>query len=123
MSSSNSTAGAWVYLDPVHALEQIGDPQALRNMLPMLQEQLERDVPRIDQFISAGDRGGANPLLHSLKGCMPIFCAASLCEELAHVEHMTKPGASGEVQVAYTALRPKLLALQDEVANFLREPA
>ena len=45
MSMTSVTGQPWVYLDVAHALEQIGDEQAMRSMLPMLQELLERDLP------------------------------------------------------------------------------
>lgn len=112
-----------VYLDPARALQQIGDLQTVLSMLPMLQEMLGRDIPQIARFISDGDLSGANPLLHSLKGCMPIFCATALCDELGVLEKMSKPGGSGgaEVLQAFASLEPKLVQLQIEVANYLQE--
>jgi HPt (histidine-containing phosphotransfer) domain-containing protein len=122
MPMTSANGQTWVYLDPARALEQIGDVQALRSMLPMLQELLDRDLPQITLLLAAGDVRGANPLLHSFKGCMPIFCAPVLCEQLAQVEHLSKTGGSAEVGVAFAALSPKLNQLQDEVAQYLALP-
>ena len=122
MSTTSPEGQAWVYLDIVRALEQIGDLQALRGMLPMLQELLERDVPSITRLLANQDVRAANPLLHSLKGCMPIFCAPALCEHLAQVELMSKSGGSVEVGEAFAALSPKLQRLQQEVAQYLAQP-
>lgn len=122
MSTLSAGGHAWVYLDPARALEQIGDEGAVRSMLPMLQELLERDLPQIAGFLAQGDVRSANPLLHSLKGCMPIFCAPALCEQLAQVEHLSKAGGSTEVNPAYAALSPKLESLQQEVAQYLAQP-
>lgn len=108
-----------VHLDIARALEQIGDEAALRGMLPMLQELLERDLPLIQQRLVDMDVRGANPLLHSLKGCLPIFCTPSLCEHLAEVERMSKAGVGPEVGAAFAELSPKLQALQLEVAYYL----
>ena len=82
-----------MYLDEARAIEQIGDVATLRKACwNMLQEMLERDVPEIARLLQAGCAQRQSPL-HSLKGCMPIFAAPSLCEHLARVEHMSKAGA------------------------------
>lgn len=122
MSSTSAPNQPWVHLDPARALDQIGDVLALRNMLPMLQELLARDVPQITQLLAVGDVRAANPLLHSLKGCMPIFCNPALCDHLAQVEVISKTGGSAEVGEAFAVLSPKLLLLQDEVARYLQQP-
>jgi len=123
MSMTSVTGQPWVYLDVAHALEQIGDEQAMRSMLPMLQELLERDLPQIRHSLATGDARAANPLLHSLKGCMPIFCEPALCVQLAEVEHMSKTGESAEVGAAFAELSPKLDHLQNEIAQYLAIPA
>jgi hypothetical protein len=122
MSITSPSEPKWVYLDIARALEQIGDEQAMRGMLPMLQELLENDLPRIVQFLAEQDVPGANRLLHSIKGCMPIFCGPALCEQLAGVEFMSKSGGSAEVSEAFALLHPKLLGLQREVAHYLAQP-
>jgi HPt (histidine-containing phosphotransfer) domain-containing protein len=103
-------------------MAQIGSQQVLRNMLPMLQDLLERDLPKITQLLADEDVRAANALLHSLKGCMPIFCAEALCEQLVQVEHLSKTGGGVEVGEAFAALRPKLVLLQQEVAQYLAQP-
>ncbi len=119
MTSPSANGQTWVYLDIPRALEQVGDEQALQNMMPMLQEMLERDLPLIAQSLANGDVRGANPLLHSLKGCLPIFCEPTLCTHLAQVEQLSKAGGSAEVNEAYATLGPKLLGLQQEVTQYL----
>ena len=119
MTSPSANGQTWVYLDIPRALEQVGDEQALQNMMPMLEEMLERDLPLISQSLANGDVRGANPLLHSLKGCLPIFCEQTLCAHLAQVEQLSKAGSSAEVSTAYAALAPKLLGLQQEVTQYL----
>jgi HPt (histidine-containing phosphotransfer) domain-containing protein len=121
MTISSETKQVWLYLDPLRAIDQIGDEYAMRSMLPMLQEMLERDVPQIEQLLAVEDVRGANPLLHSMKGCFPIFCAAALCDQLAGVEHMSKSGGSAEVAEAFALLHPKLQSLQREVAQYLAQ--
>lgn len=118
MPMTSATGAPWMYLDEARAVEQVGDMNTLRTMLPMLQELLERDVPQIARFLQAQDVRSANPLLHSLKGCMPIFCVQSLCDQLAQVEHMSKTGSALEVEPAFAALKPKLDALLAEVVAF-----
>jgi HPt (histidine-containing phosphotransfer) domain-containing protein len=123
MSMTLANGQSWVYLDIALALEQIGDEQAMRSMLPMLQELLERDLPQIRQSLADGDARSASPLLHSLKGCMPIFCAPPLCAQLAEVEHLSKTADAGEVGPAFAELDPKLGQLQNEIAQYLALPA
>lgn len=122
MSITSPGGPVWVSLDIARALEQVGDEQALRGMLPMLQDLLDNDLPQITQFLANGDVSGANRLLHSIKGCMPIFCVPALCEQLAGVEHMSKSGGSAEVGEAFALLHPKLLSLQGEIAQYLAQP-
>jgi HPt (histidine-containing phosphotransfer) domain-containing protein len=122
MSSTAPTGQTGAYLDIARALEQIGDAEAMRSMLPMLQELLDRDVPEIARLIGAGDARSANALLHSLKGCMPIFCGPELCRELTTVEMMSKTATAAEVSPAFAALHPKLQGLQREVALYLASP-
>ena len=121
--STNSVQGQiLVHLDIARAVEQIGDEDALRGMLPMLQEMLERDLPLIQQRLAEQDVPGANTMLHSLKGCLPIFCAPALCDQVAQVEQMSKLGGGPEVSEAFSALSPKLHQLQQEVAHYLAQP-
>lgn len=122
MSSTLPPGQIRVYLDIARALEQIGDAEAMRSMLPMLQELLDRDVPEIARLLDQDDARGANTLLHSLKGCMPIFCAPDLCGELAAVELLSKTASAGEVAPAFAVLHPKLKDLQREVAQYLVAP-
>src|SRR5438105_1549427 len=121
MVSTSANGHAWVYLDIARALDQVGDEQALRGMMPMLQELLERDLPQIDRLLADGDVRAANPLLHSLKGCLPIFCTQTLCEHLARVEQLSKAGGAAEVRAAYSELSPKLHALLQEVVSCLTQ--
>ncbi|MEO7105766.1 MAG: Hpt domain-containing protein [Rhodoferax sp.] len=121
MSITSSQGKALVQLDIARGLEQIGSEAALRNMLPMLQEMLERDLPLIQQRLAVQDVRGANSLLHSLKGCLPIFCAPALCDHLAQVEQMSKTCVSPEVDVAYANLSPKLQELRREVVQYLAQ--
>lgn len=122
MSMISPQGQSLVYLDIARALQQIGDEDALRGMLPMLQEMLERDLPLIQQRLAEGDVRGANPMLHSLKGCLPIFCTPALCEHVAEVEQMSKTGVGPEVGEAFAILGPKLHLLQQEVTLFLLQP-
>lgn len=119
MSTTSPQSPVLVHLDIARAVQQIGDEASMRNMLPMLQEMLERDLPLIQQHLADQDVRGANPLLHSLKGCLPIFCSPSLCDHVAQVEQMSKAGVGPEVGEAFAVLGPKLQQLQQEVELYL----
>ena len=121
MSKTSPEGQVRVYLDIARALEQIGSEEALRGMLPMLQDLLERDVPQIHHLLLGNDVQGANPLLHSLKGCLPIFCTPLLCEHLTAVEAMSKAAENTGVGAAFAELSPKLQLLQQEVAQYLAQ--
>jgi HPt (histidine-containing phosphotransfer) domain-containing protein len=108
-----------MYLDIDRALEQIGDVSALHEMLDMLQDTLDRDVPQIDALLSQQDVASANRLLHSLKGFIPIFCVDALCDHVAQVEILSKTGSADEVGRAYAPLVPKLQQLQTEIDRHL----
>ncbi len=122
MPSTSPAAPSWVYLDVARALEQTGDDEALRTMLPMLQELLERNVPQIAQLLADRDVRAASQLLHALKGCLPIFCVPVLCEQLAAVEHLSKAGEGPGVGEAFAAVQPQLHRLQVEIAQYLAQP-
>ena len=118
--SSSTTPSAPVYFDVALALAQIGDPEAVRGILVMVEESLQRDIPAIAQLLAAGDVQGANQLLHPLKGFIPIFCREALCQHVGRVEGLSKSGSTAEVGQAYVALQPELEQLLAEVSNYLK---
>ena len=119
MSTPSANPSRLVYLDPAQALENIGDPGAVRDMLVMLQDVLERDLPQIAVLMDHQEFAGAQDLLHALKGCMPIFCTPTVCDELALVELMSKSDPRAASAPAYALLRPKLEMLRAEIASYL----
>jgi HPt (histidine-containing phosphotransfer) domain-containing protein len=118
MTSTLPDAGA-IYLDTDLALSQIGDVDAMNGMLAMLQDTLAEDIPRIDDFLRTGDVAGANRLLHSLKGFVPIFSGPGLCAHVVQVEAMSKDLRSTTVAPAFLALKPQLEQLLAEVRAHL----
>ena len=106
-------------LDVVEAANRVGGEEALREMLPLLTDLLERDGPLIEQALANGDAATASKLLHSLKGCMPLFCVASLCEEVAQFEHLSKTAPADALQNGYANLRPQLQQLNAEIKKYL----
>nr|WP_315463905.1 Hpt domain-containing protein [uncultured Rhodoferax sp.] len=119
MSADPSHGAGYRYLNIAGALEQIGDEGALREMLPMVLDSLQRDVPAISDLLAKGDVLGANHLLHPLKGFIPIFCEAALCERVGVVEHMSKKEDASTVAAAYALLEPDLRTFEREVAQYL----
>jgi hypothetical protein len=106
-------------LDIDLALAQIGDVDAMNDMLVMLQESLARDVPQVSTLLQSGDIMGANRLLHALKGFVPIFCNEPFCQGVTQVELYSKDPASTQVAPAYANLRPQLETLLAEVSAYL----
>ncbi len=107
------------YLDTGLALAQIEDPAAVRTILQLVEETLQRDIPRIAQVLEQGDVTGANRLLHPLKGSLPIFASAALCAQLSAVEALSKQESSAIVAKAYAELQPRLVQLLAEVSHYL----
>jgi HPt (histidine-containing phosphotransfer) domain-containing protein len=108
-----------MYLDINAALSQVGDAETLHGMLVMLEETLTKDVPLIATHLRGGNAVEANRLLHPLKGFLPIFCIAQLCDEVGKVEVLSKKGSASEVFEAYSVLKPELELLLEEVADYL----
>ena len=123
MSAVPTNGAGNLYLNIAGALEQIGDEGALREMLPMVLDSLQRDVPAITELLTKGDVQGANHLLHPLKGFIPIFCTAELVAKVSEVEFMSKKGDAPTVAAAYATLAPELRVLEAEVAAYLGSPA
>ncbi len=119
MSDTLSSAQQATHLDLVNAPERVGGSDALREMLPMLTDMLERDGPVIDALLAQGDVQAAGKLLHSLKGCMPIFCHAPLCDAVAALEFSAKAGQLDVVRAGYATLRPQLQQLQREICVYM----
>ena len=121
MSTPSSPSGP-ALLDVDLALSQIGDAEAMHDMLRLLEESLTRDIPEISALLEQGDGVGANRLLHGIKGFIPIFCRPALCLEVVRVEGISKRIGSADVAPAYASLRPLLEQLRDEVSAQLLKP-
>jgi len=61
MSAVPSNGAGNRYLNIAGALEQIGDEGALREMLPMVLDSLQRDVPAITELLTKGGCAGRQP--------------------------------------------------------------
>ena len=119
MTTSFSGDETAIFLDVERALEQVGEVSALHEMLDMLQDTLDRDVPQIALLLTQGNVFAANRLLHALKGFIPIFCVEPLCQHVASVELLSKTGLATEVAVAFGPLVPKLQKLQTEIDHYM----
>ena len=64
---------------------------------------------------------GANLLLHAIKGVVPVFCTADLCDLVVEVEMLSQTSRATALQVAqaYAPLQPKFAQLQAEIAQYL----
>jgi hypothetical protein len=109
-----------IYLDLDGAVAQVGDLPSVLGILAMVEETLGRDIPQITNFLAQDNVPGAGRLLHALKGFIPIFCRAALCEHVTKVEALSKQGSSAEVGPAFDALRPELEQLLTEVSACLK---
>ena len=110
------------HLDLPSALSRIGEESAVREMLGMLGDLLAQDVPKIQQALLDQDTALAGRLLHSLKGCMPIFCHPPICDQVALVELHAKHGESDLARQAFALLGPNFAALAHEIRDQLATP-
>ena len=106
------------FLNLAAALEYLGDRQGVRDMLPLLNKSLARDVPDVAQLLLRGDTVEAAARLHSLKGFLPIFCYPDLIDELVRIEKWCKSGAASDVLPAYMALASQLQGLAQELSRY-----
>ena len=121
---SVSSGGANVcFLDVELAIRQTGGAQAMQGMLPILEESLARDIPRISELLAQSDVEGASRVLHSLKGFIPIFCGETLSTLVAQVHELSKTGSVQDVTAAYAPLRADLASLLADVVNYRRDHA
>ena len=111
------------HLDLPAALSKIGEASAVREMLAMLADLLAQDVPKIRQALLNQDIALVGRMMHSLKGCMPIFCTATICDQVALVERHAKSGEPSQVQQTYALLGPALADLELEIQLYLMNPA
>lgn len=119
MSTTSQNGQGFTFLDVERALEQVGDLAALHEMLDMLQDSLERDIPKISELLAEGNVKSANRLLHALKGFIPIFCVDALCDHVTRVEVLSKTAPTEEVAPLYAALRADLELLQTDIDHYL----
>jgi hypothetical protein len=118
---TESTANpAPIHLDLDTAISQVGDLPSVLGILGMVEETLQRDIPSIADFLANGNVSDAGKLLHSLKGFVPIFCRAPLCEQVAKVEGLSKHAGVAEVAPAFDAIKPELEQLLLEVSACLK---
>jgi hypothetical protein len=119
MTTPFSDSETAIFLDVESALEKVGEVAVLHEMLDMLQDALDRDVPQISLLLIEGNVFAANRLLHALKGFIPIFCVESICQHVAAVELLSKSGSAAEVTLAFGSLVPKLQKLQMEIDHYM----
>lgn len=112
------TRSIGTYLDIPGALHRIGDEQAMRDVLLMMAELLATDIPRIDASLKAGDLVRAAGLLHSLKGCIPIFCTLDICSLVVQSEQSAKSGDLVRAETDYRDLKRALEQLENEINRY-----
>ena len=100
-------------------MEFIGDEAGFLSLLKTLHKTLSTDIPLITDLLRKDDVGGANRLLHQVKGFAPVFCVDQLVEHVVKVEALSKHGDAPEVRAAYAQMAPQLEQLRAEVAAHL----
>jgi HPt (histidine-containing phosphotransfer) domain-containing protein len=114
-----TTSPHFAYLSVERGMEFIGDETGFLSLLKTLHQTLSTDINLINDLLAKDDVGGANRLLHQVKGFAPVFCVDALVEHVVQVEALSKHGDAPEVRSAFTQLAPKLAQLRNEVAAHL----
>ena len=110
------------YLDIAQAMTYTEDEDATRALLQMVAQRLPQDIEQIRLKLDLSDLCAAGQLLHALKGVIPMFCCASLVEQVTQAEAMAKSGAEEAIKKTFTDLAPILLTLLDEIRAYLSRP-
>jgi HPt (histidine-containing phosphotransfer) domain-containing protein len=110
---------SFAYLSVERGMEFIGDEAGFLSLLKTLHKTLSTDIPLITDLLRKDDVGGANRLLHQVKGFAPVFCVDQLVEHVVKVEALSKHGDAPEVRAAYAQMAPQLEQLRTEVAAHL----
>lgn len=108
-----------IHLDIAGVIEHVGDDQAMREMLLMMAELLATDSAKIASCLQTGDLVHATELLHSLKGCIPIFCTPTIELLLDQTEGSAKRGDLEEANAHFKDLGPALNQLAVEIDHYL----
>jgi HPt (histidine-containing phosphotransfer) domain-containing protein len=112
-------SSTFTYLSVERGMEFIGDEAGFLSLLKTLHKTLTTDIPLITRLLANDDVGGANRLLHQVKGFAPVFCVDALVEHVSRVEDMSKHNEPEEVRSAFDRLAPELEQLRTEVAAHL----
>ena len=99
----------------------LGDEAFMRQMLSMMEETLEKDIPTIRAALDDGDVAGANRLLHAIKGFVPTVCNDVMVDHVTAVEILSKTGSVTEVRDAFGRLLPDLNLLLLEIRAYLAD--
>ena len=92
-----------------------------RHMLSMIAATLGDQVNQVTSSLNAGDVRAAQAVLHQLKGFLPVFCAASLAEELVAVEQLSRTASAREVKQRFSAVKPLLLQFDREIQAWMAQ--
>lgn len=114
-----ATSPSFSYLSVERGLEFIGDEAGFLSLLKTLHKTLTTDIALVADLLRKDDVGGANRLLHQVKGFAPVFCVDALVEHVVQVEGLSKHGEANEVRAAFAKLSPQLEQLRQEVAAHL----
>jgi HPt (histidine-containing phosphotransfer) domain-containing protein len=114
-----TTSPHFAYLSVERGMEFIGDETGFLSLLKTLHQTLSTDINLINDLLAKDDVGGANRLLHQVKGFAPVFCVDALVEHVVQVEALSKHGDAPEIRAAFTRLAPELAQLRNEVAAHL----
>ena len=114
-----TTPPNFAYLSVERGMEFFGDETGFLSLLKTLHKTLTTDISLIQDLLDTDDVGGANRLLHQVKGFAPVFCVDALVEHVVQVEALSKHGDAPEVRAAFTRLAPELSQLRSEVAAHL----
>jgi HPt (histidine-containing phosphotransfer) domain-containing protein len=84
------TPATFTYLKLEEALVRIGDEELVSEMLHMLQQSIQQDWLKFEDFVATHRYSEAGKILHILKGTVPFFTAYETVEVMQRVEKLLK---------------------------------
>ncbi len=113
-----NTKDLFQYLRPEQAVEALGDQDAARDLLAMVADTLETDIPNVATHLLS-DLPRAHGVLHTLKGFLPVVCDAELAIQVAQVEKLSAAGDGAAALAHWPPVAQGLQQLGAEIHRWL----
>jgi HPt (histidine-containing phosphotransfer) domain-containing protein len=116
----------FAHLDLSQASQYAVDAALLPSLMETFASSLTKERGAIDALLTNADAAAVRMSLHSLKGFVPIFCAAPLAQEVIQLEALSRQESLDNLRPRLKQLVAQLTALENDVQlwreRFARDP-